>query len=68
MEAQVCCYCFTLFVFLLQWAVPGKSQVSWTPIYVDGNSKYMKHFLNDRDVAFIRISRSTFQHKGLCGP
>jgi hypothetical protein len=39
MEAPVCCYFITLVFFLLQWVNPGLSQVAWTPIYVDGNSK-----------------------------
>jgi hypothetical protein len=40
MEAHVCWYHITVFfLFLLQWVIPGLSQVAWTPIYVDGNSK-----------------------------
>jgi hypothetical protein len=39
MEAPVCYYVVTLLFLLLQWVGTGLSQVAWTPIYVDGNSK-----------------------------
>jgi hypothetical protein len=56
MDGQVYCCCISLLVFLLQWVIPGMSQVSWTPIYVDGNSKYNKCFFNVCAIAFLSIS------------
>jgi hypothetical protein len=63
MKAKVGCYCISLLVVLLQWVIPGMSQVSWTPIYVDGNSKYNKYYFNACDVAFLSISVSPYVFK-----
>jgi len=60
MEAPVCCYVITLLFFLLQWVGTGLSQVAWTPIYVDGNSKWNVYSFQSAGYIYMCVSSSPY--------
>ena len=54
MEAQTCYHHVILLILILQHCVlPGRSQVAWTPIYVDGNSEYNFNILINKLYAYV---------------